>query len=500
MNSQANRTRKLIEFFVGAVALFLANMLSLLIFNNSVIDKILEYDTSAWRQYMLIITASYILIFFTFSQPLNLRKRDRLMETFATIRNCLLTYALFAVLLIFTKNQIIESRYLFLSSSVSYIVLSLIGRYIAKKLMLRAISNSRFATLAGIITTTQLADDFVEAVKTDWSRKYTGIALIDAVYDGGKYKTAKSNNVGSALLTETLEEVDEINGIPVTANRENLIGWLMRSTLDEVYINVPEDYRGSELNKLVEELEEMGIVAYVSIPSLKETVSQSKFDNLDCQVRNGYPLAVFSPVVHNEALLSIKRLFDIIGGIVGSLIALILVMIVAIPLKKESPGPIIFKQKRIGKNGRTFNIYKIRSMYVDAEERKKELMAKNEIDGYMFKLEEDPRITKVGRFIRKYSIDEFPQFWNVLKGDMSLVGTRPPTVDEFEKYESHHKRRLSLKPGITGMWQVSGRSDIQDFEEVVRLDCEYIDTWSIWLDIKILFKTVFVVLTHKGAK
>lgn len=122
------------------------------------------------------------------------------------------------------------------------------------------------------------------------------------------------------------------------------------------------------------------------------------------------------------------------------------------------------------------------------------------MDGHMFKMDNDPRITKVGKFIRKYSIDELPQFWNVLKGDMSLVGTRPPTIDEFEKYESHHKRRLSLQPGITGMWQVSGRSDIQDFEEVVKLDCEYIDNWSIGLDIKILTKTVSVVLTHKGAE
>ena len=127
-------------------------------------------------------------------------------------------------------------------------------------------------------------------------------------------------------------------------------------------------------------------------------------------------------------------------------------------------------------------------------------MKQNEMDGLMFKMKDDPRITKVGKFIRKTSIDELPQFFNVLRGDMSLVGTRPPTVDEFERYEEHHKRRLSLRPGITGMWQVSGRSDIQNFEDVVRLDLEYIDNWSVWLDIKILFQTVFVVLLHRGAE
>ena len=122
------------------------------------------------------------------------------------------------------------------------------------------------------------------------------------------------------------------------------------------------------------------------------------------------------------------------------------------------------------------------------------------MNGLMFKMDDDPRITKVGKFIRKYSIDELPQFWNVVKGDMSIIGTRPPTVDEFEMYESRHKRRLSMRPGITGMWQVSGRSNIQNFEEVVELDCKYIDEWSPMLDTKIFLKTIPVILTHKGAE
>lgn len=161
---------------------------------------------------------------------------------------------------------------------------------------------------------------------------------------------------------------------------------------------------------------------------------------------------------------------------------------------------MFFKQKRVGLNGRIFEIYKLRSMYVDAEERKKELMAQNEMNGLMFKMTDDPRITRVGKFIRKTSIDELPQFWNVLCGDMSLVGTRPPTVDEYDRYESHHKRRLSMKPGITGMWQVSGRSGVQNFEDVVRLDTQYIDHWSLRLDVEILLKTIAVVFARKGAK
>ena len=136
---------------------------------------------------------------------------------------------------------------------------------------------------------------------------------------------------------------------------------------------------------------------------------------------------------------------------------------------------------------------------MDAEERKKELMKENKMNGLMFKMDDDPRIIPIGKFIRKYSIDEFPQFWNVLKGDMSLVGTRPPTVDEYEQYDLHHKVRLSIKPGLTGMWQVSGRSDITDFEEVVALDNKYIREWSIWLDIKILIETLGAVLGSKGS-
>ena len=287
--------------------------------------------------------------------------------------------------------------------------------------------------------------------------------------------------------------------MPVVANLENVLGWIRTASLDEVYINLPldEEY---DIPELIEELEDMGIVAIVNIPSMEKIVENSKFDNFNCMVKSGYPMVVFSPIIEDNTKLLIKRIVDVLGGLVGTIISLPIILLTAIPLKLESPGPLIFKQQRVGKNGRIFNIYKLRSMYVDADKRKKELMEKNKMEGHMFKMDDDPRITKVGKFIRKYSIDELPQFWNVLKGDMSLVGTRPPTIDEFEKYESHHKRRLSMKPGITGNWQVSGRSNIQDFEEVVKLDCEYIDNWSLGLDLKILIKTVGVVLTHKGAE
>ena len=207
-----------------------------------------------------------------------------------------------------------------------------------------------------------------------------------------------------------------------------------------------------------------------------------------------------------------KRAVDIAGGMVGCAITCILFIFLAPLIFIVSPGPVFFSQERVGMNGKRFRIYKFRSMYMDAEERKKELMEKNQVsDGMMFKMEADPRIIGckvlpdgtvkkgLGSFLREFSLDEFPQMFNVLRGDMSLVGTRPPTVDEWESYELHHRARLSFRPGVTGLWQVSGRSDITDFEDVVKLDMKYIDEWTLGLDIKIVLKTIGVMVHRSGA-
>ena len=184
----------------------------------------------------------------------------------------------------------------------------------------------------------------------------------------------------------------------------------------------------------------------------------------------------------------------------GLAVTAVLTPFIALAIKIDSPGPVFFAQKRVGKNGRYFRLYKFRSMYTDAEARKKDLMAQNEMEGPMFKVENDPRVTRVGAFLRKTSLDELPQFFNILIGNMSLVGTRPPTIDEFNQYDLYYRRRLSIKPGLTGLWQVSGRSDITDFREVLKLDLEYIDNWSLLLDFKIIFKTILVVFRGSGAR
>lgn len=192
-----------------------------------------------------------------------------------------------------------------------------------------------------------------------------------------------------------------------------------------------------------------------------------------------------------------KRLLDIVGALVGLTITGVFYIPIALAIYLDDPGPILFSQTRVGLHGRTFRIWKFRSMVKDAEKQKH--LIKNEANGYIFKNENDPRITKVGHFLRRTSIDEFPQFLNVLRGDMSLVGTRPPTLDEVENYSPHHWRRLHVKPGLTGEWQVNGRSEIKDFEKVVALDIAYQKKWSVSYDLKLILMTILGMITKKGA-
>ncbi len=212
-----------------------------------------------------------------------------------------------------------------------------------------------------------------------------------------------------------------------------------------------------------------------------------------------YPIITYHTIALNTYEQILKRLMDVVISIFGVIVTSPIMLITALAIKLDSPGPVIFKQKRVGQNGRVFEILKFRSMCQDAEDRKRELADKNEMDGLMFKIKNDPRVTKVGKFIRKTSIDELPQLFNVIRGEMSLVGTRPPTTEEVSQYKRGQWRRISIKPGITGLWQISGRNNITSFDEVVELDLHYIDNWTLLLDIEILFKTVGVLIKRNGA-
>jgi exopolysaccharide biosynthesis polyprenyl glycosylphosphotransferase len=203
-------------------------------------------------------------------------------------------------------------------------------------------------------------------------------------------------------------------------------------------------------------------------------------------------------IPQNAIHLLIKRIVDVVGAAIGIVLCAAAYVWYGVRLRRETGASVLFRQRRVGHNGRRFTLYKFRTMYPKAEQLKPGLTACNEMRGPIFKLSNDPRVTRTGRKLRRRHLDELPQFWNVLKGEMSLVGTRPPTEDETVAYAEHHQRRLSMKPGLTGLWQLNGNGAVKDFEEVVKLDCEYIDNWSLWLDCKIVAKTVTKVMRGDG--
>lgn len=265
--------------------------------------------------------------------------------------------------------------------------------------------------------------------------------------------------------------------------------------IDQVYIMQKQTDQLQNTQKYIDLCIAMGVTVRLVVNFYKKRRADSYVSTVGT-----YPIITYHTISLNATEQLAKRVMDIVGGIIGAVVFSPIMLVTAIAIKLDSPGPVMFNQVRVGQNGRRFKIYKFRSMYIDAEERKKELMAQNEMQGgVMFKMKDDPRVTRVGKIIRKLSIDELPQFFNVIQGSMSLVGTRPPTEDEVEKYERNQWRRISIKPGITGLWQVSGRSNVLDFEDVVEMDVEYIDNWTISQDIKIMLKTVLVLLKHDGA-
>lgn len=288
----------------------------------------------------------------------------------------------------------------------------------------------------------------------------------------------------SNCVGERIEEVE------VVTSRKELFEYVKENVVDTVFLKCREDER----KKLMDTLYHMGVMVHMSLDFVLGDLPNATLQNI-----NG--ISVITAAMHQPTTRQrvVKRAMDICGGLVGLCCTGLICLVFGPIIKIQSPGPILFKQQRVGQNGRRFNIYKFRSMYPDAEARKAELMKENKMSGHMFKMDNDPRIIPIGHFMRKTSLDEFPQFFNVLMGDMSLVGTRPPTVDEYEKYELHHRSRLAIKPGLTGLWQVSGRSDITDFEEVVELDKKYIRGFCISQDIKIILKTVWIVLVGRGA-
>ncbi len=279
---------------------------------------------------------------------------------------------------------------------------------------------------------------------------------------------------------------------PVLGTLDDVAEVLDREVVDEVVFAVPRA-KLSGLENLFLQLEEQGVLVRLALDVFPHTRARVEVGDLD-----GIPLLTFSTVPSGAARMLLKRTLDLALSLVMLVAALPVMGLIALGIRLTSPGGILFRQTRCGLNGRRFTIYKFRTMVEDAETRRAEIKHLNEMGGPVFKVRSDPRVTRLGRLLRRYSLDELPQLWNVFVGHMSLVGPRPAIPEEVAQYERWQRRRLSMRPGITCLWQVSGRNEI-DFDRWMELDLEYIDSWSPWLDLKILARTVPVVLSGRGA-
>lgn len=471
MGSRRNRDGDLLVLTFDILGIVLSFVLAMMIRYSS---ATMEYFSSLYMSTLFILILGYIGVHETSNKTKNVFKRGFGEEGFSILKDQIKLLAVLVIYLYVTKqggnySRLFVGIFLIINYLITYVLRSYLKVY-----MLAYYKKSTASNKVLLITTSDRASSIIRKIRQEheWSILISNIAIVD------------KDMVGKS-----------IEGILVLGSSTNLLEIVRLNVVDEVFIDLP--YRADyNLNEAILEFEKMGVKVHVNIEM------NPMFSFKEKRVENfaGQQVITFSTGIFDSKQEIMKRLVDIIGGLVGVIITAMITLILAPIIKLDSKGPVFFSQTRVGKNGRKFKIYKFRSMCTDAEKRKKDLMDKNQMQGLMFKMDNDPRITKVGKFIRKTSLDEFPQFLNVLKGDMSLVGTRPPTLDEFEQYESRHKRRLSLKPGLTGLWQVSGRSDIDNFEEVVRLDLEYIDNWTIGLDIRLILRTVRVVVMGNGSR
>ena len=466
------------------------------------------YQIPDYKSLAIVLIVVDILVSVIFNTMHNVMKRGFIKEAITSLEQAVLVLAIMSLYLFSTQSGDVYSRLTLYYTTGLHLTLGYLIRILWKPIIRRLGRNRKKASMILV------ADENAVEHVLQKANELDGFA-----YEG-------------LVLSNRDAEGEIIEGLKVVANLDNAADYFCRARVDEVFVypehlsdlktatyEAVEDYidetygtrketraqEQSGVGRLIGQCREMALPVHIRLP-ITSVGGKSFVEKV-----GGYNVLTTTANYASPVQLALKRLMDIIGGFFGSMMAIILIAIIGPRIKKESPGPILFKQTRIGLNGKRFKCYKIRSMYMDAEERKKELMEQNRVsDGMMFKLDFDPRIignkivdgkqiTGIGEKIRRSSLDEFPQFFNILKGDMSLVGTRPPTEDEWEKYEYHHRARLAIKPGLTGMWQVSGRSEITDFEEVVKLDTEYINNWSMGLDVKILLKTIKAVLYKDGA-
>lgn len=421
------------------------------------LSEIHDFSRYVWM-FLLIVPATPLLLKAQgfYNRPLVYSRR----ETFwALLKVAVLLVVGVISALFITKDELARSVVILFGPvglMMVYIKEELILRWLASEAG-QAQSNRRVVLIGGPAETGKIEDDFREKMR------------------------------GAVSVLEKLE--------PAEATSERLVALLHDHSANGVILDTSHAMFG-EVERIIEICELEGVEVWLLADFFQTQISQTTMDDF-----LGRPTLVFRSAPEASWQGVGKQVLDVVGAVNALLILALPMLLVATLIRLTSKGPVLFRQRRSGLNGQPFTMLKFRTMVTDAEQQKAELAAFNEMEGPTFKLTEDPRITRLGKVLRKFSIDELPQLWNVLSGDMSLVGPRPLPVDEVKQINDRaHRRRLSVKPGLTCLWQISGRNQISTFGEWVRLDLEYIDNWSLWLDLKILLKTIPVVILGTGAK
>ncbi len=460
--------------------------------------------STPYRKIMVIILCLHIAMIL-FTEPYSgILKRNAAEEIKKVFQYNIYILAGIIFILFMEQSSVVYSRLIMFGYPVLDCILMFSYRYIYKRYLRKEINKKKNQScMLLVVPYSQINGILHKFYKSKISTvKIVGIILADSMAEleaaagdmAGENKkqgdVGGTCNIGNhAIIGHTVRD------IPIVGTLTDMYEYARINVVDEVLICMESDQVEDIANAFIS----MGITVHISIQNLVQ-IPRATVNRV-----NGISVITASVNTVTSRQLMMKRLVDIFFGFFGTLVTVLLTVFIAPAIWIADPGPVFFCQERVGKNGRIFKIWKFRTMYVDAEERKAELMAQNKMSGLMFKMDDDPRIIgygkkfSLGKFLRESSIDELPQSFNILAGSMSVVGTRPPTVKEYEQYELHHKGRLATKPGLTGMWQISGRSDITDFEEVVRLDKEYIDNFSLGLDLEIILKTFKVVLGKKGS-
>jgi exopolysaccharide biosynthesis polyprenyl glycosylphosphotransferase len=468
-NEQIQFLVRLADVLLAVIAFFGAyGLRSSVFFAND--WQIGPIDSLTWLLAASLVLHLILYPFFGFYESLRLK---RIQDILGMVFKCLLFEFFILGSLVFFFQAKTTSRYffvLFIGINYALILLEKIGARVFLSSVRKRGFNYRQILIVG---TGKNASQVIAALKRNRHWGYVPCGLMrDAAGDPA---------------------VTSVDGVPVLGALSELESVLARTPVDEVFFGL-DRIDAQEVASDVLLCERLGMPARFSLGMFELARSKVTFSNLD-----HLPVITFYTTLMTPMESLIKRIMDVCVSLIGLALTAVLYPWIAYRIRKESPGPVIFKQVRVGENGRRFKCYKFRTMVLDAEARKQELQAANAMQGPIFKIENDPRIFPFGAFLRRSSLDELPQFLNIFRGDMSVVGTRPPTPDEVGQYQVHFKRRLSIRPGLTGLWQVSGRNQIRNFEDVLALDLQYIDNWSIWLDIRIIFKTIWVALFHRGA-